>query len=327
MISFTGRPKLYPVDQHRDMVYSHAGGKPRLADLYLPRVQNTVVPVILWLHGGGWRFGDRRMAPDLSSALAQRGFAIVSVDYRLTGEAIFPAQVEDVKTAVRWVRSIASTYALDTNHVGLWGSSAGAHLAACAALSGNQLFITEEHAQHSSEVQAVVDGYGPTDFAQMDLQRGDASEGPADVEGVSVPNLLPAIHPESFESRLIGEAVVAGSANVERANPMTYVSRNAPPFFILHGRHDPLVPWKQSEMLFRALCDHGVECALYTMERLGHGFFNRSDLDFVSPGQITIDVSSSNESAGLAKRLRETTFGFDLVETFFRHRFERFSST
>ncbi len=121
---------------HRDLVYASPHGKPLLADLYLPRQPPARLPVIVWLHGGGWRLGDRRLAPDLQRYFAQEGFAMASIEYRLSGEASFPAAVEDVKTAVRWLRASTDAYGLDAKRIGLWGSSSGGHLAALAALSG-----------------------------------------------------------------------------------------------------------------------------------------------------------------------------------------------
>ena len=118
-----------------DLVYSHAGGRPRLLDLYLPRGSARPLPVILWLHAGGWRSGDRKQAPDLSRHFAMQGFAMASMDYRLSREATFPAQLHDVKAAVRWLRMNGERLGLDGRRIGLWGSSAGGHLATLAALT------------------------------------------------------------------------------------------------------------------------------------------------------------------------------------------------
>lgn len=117
-----------------DQVYSCAGGQDRLADVYVPDGDGPF-PAIIFLHGGGWRFGDRRLAPDLRRFFAESGFVMVSIDYRLSGEAIFPAAVIDTKTAIRWLRRHAADYNIDPERIGLWGSSAGGHLAAMAALS------------------------------------------------------------------------------------------------------------------------------------------------------------------------------------------------
>jgi acetyl esterase/lipase len=300
-----------------DLIYSHAGGKPRLADLYLPKVEGYRLPVIVWLHGGGWRFGDRRLAPDLKQ-FARRGFAMVSFDYRLSDEAIFPAAVEDAKTVVRWIRSIALEFGLNESSIGYWGSSAGAHLAACAALSSDREFATDEHCGFSSSVQAVLDGYGPTDFTKIDYDRTHTMASSGDLEGVSVPDLLPAGHPESFESRFLGEPVSPLSEAAARANPIRYVGPEAPPFLILHGLRDSLIPWQQSQMLFDALSKSGSPATLVLVERLGHGFFNRGDLDSLDAGQCRMFHSSHAESMQFAREARERPFGFSMVESFFR---------
>lgn len=232
----------------------------------------------MWLHGGGWRFGDRRLGPDLLAFAAKSGLAAVSIDYRLSDEAKFPAQVEDVKTAVRWVRSVAGHFGLDAGRIGLWGSSAGGHLAACAALSGHEQFLTSEHPGHSSEVQAVVDGYGPTNFARIDSDRAGAASIGDDAESLAIGGVLPASHPDSFESRLIGAVVGTADERVQLADPVHYMRAGCPPFLILHGQSDTLIPCSQSEYLFNALAEAGNSVTLVLFEKLKHGFFNNRTL-------------------------------------------------
>ena len=170
---------------------------------------------MIWVHGGGWRFGDRKLAPNLPLFAERSGVAVVSIDYRLSDEVKFPAPVEDVKTAVRWVRSIASRLQLDDGHIGLWGSSAGAHLAACAALSSEDDFLGSEHSDFSSAVQAVVDGYGPTNLARIDEDRSSLRTVGSDAESALVGGqVLPAADPDSFESRFIGMSVKAAPRQV-----------------------------------------------------------------------------------------------------------------
>lgn len=302
-----------PVKILRDLVYSHAGGSARLADLYLPEGLSRPVPVILWVHGGGWRFGDRLLAPDLRRWFAERGFAMVSFDYRLSDEAKFPLPVEDVKTAVRWVRSIAAEYNLDADDIGLWGSSAGSQLAACAALSGEQ-FVSDEHAGYSSAVSAVVDGYGPTDFSRIDADRIAIPPKVRDAETVLVRNVLPAADPDSFESRHLGVAATAGTPEVERANPVTYVHPGAPPFLILHGESDSLMPWTQSQFLYDALAASGNNVTFVKFERLGHGFFMNSDLDESEIGPSVL-IATGEPHGEVPSSTRKV---FALVEAFFR---------
>jgi acetyl esterase/lipase len=303
----------YSVKILKGLTYSHVGGVPRLADLFLPLGMDRPAPVILWVHGGGWRFGDRNLAPDLSRWFAERGFAMVSFEYRLSDEAKFPDPVADVKTAVRWVRSIAQEYSLDADAIGLWGSSAGAHLSACAALSGEQ-FITEEHSGFSSTVNAVVDGYGSTDFSRVDEDRLAAPPKIPDAETVVVELTVPTAHPDSFESRLIGVTVQKGAPEVDRANPVNYVHSASPPFLILHGESDALVPWTQSQLLYEALAKAGSEVTLVKYQRLGHGFFNNSDLDGTELGPATAITSTDPRGPVTSSTLKV----FALCEEFFR---------
>jgi acetyl esterase/lipase len=229
-------------------VYAVAGGVELLADVYLPEGDGPA-PVIIWLHGGGWRFGDRQLAPDLTRFFAARGFAMVSIDYRLSGAAIFPAALEDVKAAIRWVRD-----RFDAGRIGLWGSSAGGHLAALAALSENGV------------VQAVVNGYGPVDFLQLEAHRGPQRECSADA-------------PDSFESRFMGFPIQSAPERVREASPLTYVRPSAPPMLILHGAADCVIPVRQSELLYEALAAADCDIALCLTEGLGHGFLNNSEFD------------------------------------------------
>jgi acetyl esterase/lipase len=193
--------------------------------------------------------------------MLQRGYAVLDVGYRLSGEAIFPAQVEDCKAAVRWVRANAAKYQLNPNRIGAWGSSAGGHLVAFLGTSGDvKEFDTEANGQYSSRVQAVCDWFGPTDFLQMDEHSLEGSR---------------LIHdaPKSPESLLVGgpiqEEPYRSLAN--KANPITYVTKDDPPFLIMHGDKDMLVPHHQSELLYDALKKVGVEAELRIVKGAGHG--------------------------------------------------------
>jgi acetyl esterase/lipase len=305
------------VDVVESEVFSNAGGKPRLADLYIPAGVQGPFPVVLWVHGGGWRFGDRKLAPDLSRFFAQRGFAMVSIDYRLSEEVTFPAPIIDVKAAVRWVRSVAERFSLDPDRIALWGSSAGGHLAACAALSRPEEFNSPEHERFSSSVCAVVDGYGPTDFSRMDADRLPSQHPPSDIETRIVKPSVPTGHADSYESRFIGAPVATSPDQVQRANPINYVNLGAPPFLILHGQSDTLVPWQQSRMLFDALDAAGNEATLVLLEKLNHGFFNNSELDSVDVGAATV-VQSAKAGGGDPVTIPEGLRCFALVESFLR---------
>ena len=272
----------------RDQIYCHAGGAARLADVYLPTASQSPVPVVIWLHGGGWRFGDHRLAPDLAHFAERSGLAVVSIDYRLSDEVKFPAPVEDVKTAARWVRSVADQFGLEADHIGLWGSSAGGHLAACAALSEEHDFRSDEHPAYSSAVQAVVDGYGPTNLARIDAARATMPSIGSDAESIAIGHVLPAGDPDSFESRFIGVPVSSSVREVELADPVHYMRAGSPPFLIMHGEADTLIPCSQSRYLFDALGNAGNDAALVLFEKLKHGFFNNPNLAQGDYGAVTV---------------------------------------
>jgi len=172
----------------------------------------------------------------------KRGYAVVSINYRLSPEANFPAQIFDIKAAVRWIKANARTYKFNPDKIAAWGGSAGGHLSALLGTSGGVLELEElsmGNPAKSSRIQAVVDWFGPTDFLKMDEQ----------LKAGKVQN--PQIHstPDSPESELIGKNLVAAPELVRIVNPETYITSDDPPFFIQHGRLDHLVPYQQSENL------------------------------------------------------------------------------
>lgn len=218
--------------------------------------------MVVFVHGGAWRSGskDDPSVLNLGMELVRRGYALASVEYRLSGRATFPAQIVDVKAAVRWLRARAGEYDVDPDNVGLWGSSAGGHLVALAGTSGDvERWPQEVYPDQSDCVQAVLDWYGPTNFLLMDEQA------PPD-------SAIDHSAPDSPESQLLGCQIGACPDCVAAANPVTYVSADDPPFLIMHGVRDRLVPYRQSELLFRALRDAGLRATLYRLPTLGHAF-------------------------------------------------------
>ena len=244
----------------RDIVYAQVGEKKLLLDLYLPYKTIGSVPVIVWVHGGGW-LGGSKGTGGRARPMLNRGFAVVDVGYRLSGEAIFPAQVEDCKAAVRWVRANAAKYGLDPERIGAWGSSAGGHLVAFLGTAGDvREFDTNINGEYSSRVQAVCDWFGPTDFLQMDKHSLEGS-------------LLIHDAPNSPESLLVGGPIQEEPYRslARKANPITYVTKDDPPFLIMHGDKDMLVPLHQSQLLYDALKKADVDATLYVIKGAGHG--------------------------------------------------------
>lgn len=246
---------------HRDLAYVENGHERQKLDLYLP-AEGENRPLIVWIHGGAFRMGSKEGNENdqLPFEYVTRGYALASLNYRLSQHAIFPAQIEDCKAAVRWLRAHAAEFKLDPDRLASWGPSAGGHLAAMLGTTGHVVeFEVGADLDLSSRVQCVVDYFGPTDFLQMDSQRlpdgqiHDAADSP--------------------ESELVGGPIQEYPEKVARANPVTYVTADSPPFLIVHGDCDPLVPYGQSLLLLDALQKARVDVTFYTVEGAGHGKF------------------------------------------------------
>lgn len=255
-----GASQAVPADVvvHRDLPYVADGHERQKLDLYVPK-DGKELPLIINIHGGAFKMGSKEMGVPLD--YVARGYAVASINYRLSQHAVFPAQIGDCKAAVRWLRAHAAEYGLDPNRFAAWGSSAGGHLAAMLGTTGDaREFDVGAYLDQPSRVQAVVDYFGPTDFLQMDAHRlpGGQSHDPAD----------------SPESLLIGGPIQEQREKTARANPITYVTPADPPFLICHGDADPLVPHHQSVLLEAALRQAGVPVIFYTVKGAGHGRFN-----------------------------------------------------
>ena len=253
------------VKQISNIPYAGTTNPRQTLDLILPvkPAGETPLPVVAFIHGGGWRGGNKSGGVGRVARYAAGGnYAGVSVGYRLTGEAIWPAQIHDCKAAIRWIRANAKTYNLDEDKIGVWGTSAGGHLVAMLGTSGGDKAMDGTigpNAKHSSRVTCVVDCFGPTDFLQMDAHR---------------PARARLTHDEgnSPESLLIGGPIRDNRDKVASANPITYVSKDAPPFLIAHGTADPLVPFHQSELLDAAFRKAGLKPIFLHVVGAGHGF-------------------------------------------------------
>lgn len=233
----------------RDLEYVQGGHERNRLDLYLPESKKPL-PLVVWIHGGGWSKGSKEGCPALP--LLSKGYAVASINYRLSQHAVFPAQIEDCKAAIRWLRANAKNYGFDGEHIGVWGGSAGGHLVALLGTTGGvkELEGAGGNADQSSRVQAVVDWFGPTDFLAMD-KKSD--------------------HVDSVVSQLLGGPVRDNKEKAVKAGSVTYVTKDAAPFLIVHGDKDPLVPLGQSEELAAALKKVGVEVTLKVLPGAGHG--------------------------------------------------------
>jgi acetyl esterase/lipase len=249
---------------HQDIAYANASATQKL-DLYLPTGAGPF-PVIINIHGGGFKLGDKSMVDQtLGQRLLEAGYAIASIDYRLSGEAPFPAAVLDAKAAVRFLRANAATYNLNPDKIAAFGQSAGGNLASMLGTSGDVAEFDDPslgNAEVSSRVQAVINWFGPTDFGQMDAQAkaqgcssGDQTHNQAD----------------SFESLYLGAALPDAPALVQQANPITYISADDPPFLIQKGDQDCTVPVENTKMLADALQTAGLDVQYDLLKGVGHG--------------------------------------------------------
>jgi acetyl esterase/lipase len=221
-----------------DLPYAHFSPAQKL-DIYLPAGGDGPFPVVLHIHGGGFEIGDKRDIHVMAFLKGlERGYAVVSVNYRLSGEAIFPAGLQDIKAAIRWLRANSETYHLDGDRIAACGGSAGGNYAAMVCLTADVAELDDlslGNPEYPCHVQAAVDWFGPTDFLKMDEQLAESGLGPGDHSEADSP-----------ESRYLGARITEIPEKVRLANPMTYIHANMPPILIQHGRLDPLVPVQQS---------------------------------------------------------------------------------
>lgn len=248
--------------------YEHQGEtKKLLLDLYLPeRKDRELQPLLIYIHGGGWRELSKKVCP--GEMVAQRGWAIACISYRFSHEAIFPAQIHDTKEAVRWLRANATKYNLDRDKFGAWGASAGGHLSGLLGTSGGVASLEGDRGNlnYSSAVRAVCNWYGPTDFTKVK---------PAFTEPIS-PEVLEKYRGTPWylytvvTSLLLGGSVADNQELAQAANPITYIDRNDPPFMVVHGDLDEIVPVSQSEILVSALQSQKVPVTFIRKPKMTH---------------------------------------------------------
>ena len=251
----------------RDVTYGTADGVALKMDIYYPKVANGPVPAVVYVHGGGWTKGDKASGAgqrDIAELIA-RGYLVPAVNYRLAPQYKFPAQIEDVKCAIRFLRASAATYGLDPGRIGAWGGSAGGHLVALLGLTDVSAGFEGSggYANQSSRVQAVVDMFGPADLT-------------VGFEGNKSPLIEQVFGTSDHASQII-----------KQASPVMYVSKDDPPFLILHGEKDNVVPLGQSQALYQRLASAGVPVALIIVKNGGHGLMPVGGLITPARAEIT----------------------------------------
>lgn len=241
-------PKELPTGTKVDRDLAYGEHERQKFDLYVPKSE-TPLPLIIWIHGGGWEGGSKDNNPMM--LLLAKGYAIAGINYRYSKQAPFPAQIHDCKAAIRFLRANAKKHNLDTDHFGVCGASAGGHLVALLGTSDGVKELEGDggNPKESSRVQAVCDWFGPTDLLKLSPAGGS-------------PNAV---------TRLIGGDLGVKKDLTASANPITHIAKDGAPFLIIHGDKDRLVPLSQSELLHEALKKAGVETELLIFKGAGHG--------------------------------------------------------
>jgi acetyl esterase/lipase len=251
-----------------DLPYADLSPAQKL-DVYWPSDGDGPFPVIVSIHGGAFKEGDKRdmqLEPMLEGL--GRGYAVVSIDYRMSGEATFPALVHDVKAAIRWARAHANEYLFEGGRIAVWGGSAGGYLALMAGVSAGIPELDDPslgNPEQSSDVQAAAAWFPPTDFLKMDAQLAASGFAPSPQSAHSGAN--------SPESLILGQQITLIPDVVRAANPETYIRPGLPPFFIQHGTADDIVPYQQSLSFACKLAQlepHQVTHELLLNARHGH---------------------------------------------------------
>ena len=230
---------------HRDLEYAQVDGVSLKLDIYLPEKKDPAPPLMIWIHGGGWRNGDKRMVNRAVVRLSQAGYAVASINYRLKDLTIHPDHIHDCKAAVRWLRAHASEYGYDPKRVAVGGGSAGGHLSLLLGLSDGVEDLegsVGDFPDESTSVLAIVDLYGPTDFPEF-----------------------------KRSSTRFQQRGVMSDERLAHASPMTYLTPDDPPVLILHGDKDKIVPVAQSQLLHKAYQKAGLVSELHVLEGAGHG--------------------------------------------------------
>ncbi|MDQ0798756.1 alpha/beta hydrolase [Arthrobacter sp. SLBN-112] len=264
---------------HREVTYARAiGFRPLKMDIWLPRQASGPTPLVLWVHGGAFQLGDRRELPptfapnSVFRLLNEAGIACATADYRHSLEAPFPAQLHDLKAAVRYLREYADELNIDPDRFGAWGESAGGHLVALLGLTGNRDDLEGGlGAQgHPSSVSAVVDFYGVSSLVDIPPMATPEGLFPAALTAAVPPGM--SLQPEYM--------LVGGSDDPEllaAASPVSYVDAGAAPFLLVHGDSDGLVPHSQTDLLAAALAGAGVDHEVVTVKGADHCFFGAED--------------------------------------------------
>ncbi len=262
------------VQVYKDLAYVPNGGKEQRLDIYVPEKPDGPLPLIVWIHGGFWRYGDKQNCKILP--WMGKGHVVASINYRLCERAKFPAQIQDCRNAIEWLWSHAESYRIDRDRIAVWGSSAGGHLAALVGTTGDLSEWNRGQKAGSWRVKAVIDWYGRTDLTPVSSDPSWAN---------------------SPSANLLGGSGKDVAELARKASPIMHISRDDPPFLIMHGDKDGLVPVAQSHAFADALKKAGVKVTLIVVKGAGHG-----GEEFLQPAQEKVIDAFLKEHLGLGQR-------------------------
>lgn len=245
------------IERKQNVVYAKIDGKDLLLDIYFKKTSLKEVPLIIWIHGGGWRRGDKLDDITWFVPFVEKGYVVASINYRLSDESPFPAQIYDVKSAIRWLKAHAQEYKINPHKIAIMGISAGGHLASLAGVTGEYTQLEGKvggNLNFSSNVQAVIDIYGPINIKSYYEVLGKACIAKNCTHyflncNAKAPNCL---------------------SKAYTATPQSYITQNDPPFLIIHGDDDKIIPLEESEKFYKALKDKKVFAKLLIAEGIGH---------------------------------------------------------
>jgi acetyl esterase/lipase len=258
-----------------DIPYANTNNPRQTLDLFLPekRKKDQVLPLVIWIHGGGWKNGDKKSghSPNRLPKIVQTGrYVGASIAYRLSGEETWPAQIHDCKAAVRWLRAHEKKYNIDPARIAVWGSSAGGHLVSMLGVTnGNKELegTVGTHTLHSSKVQAVINYYGPSALLQMN----------------DYPSRINHNAPDSPESQLLGFPIQEKKKLARQASPLSYVTKDDASFIHFHGTRDQLVPYPQSQILHQSMKEQSLPSILITLKSAGHDMPGEFTTKYILP--------------------------------------------
>lgn len=246
----------------RDLNYAGTEEARQSLDIFVPKTPPAKpLPLVVFIHGGGWEAGSRDDAGAIYALINDGAFIGASLNYRLTDKGIFPVQIHDCKAAIRWLRAHAKDYGIDAQKIGVFGISAGGHLVSLLGTSGGVKEMEGSvggNLEQSSRVSCVIDFCGPSDFPIFATQK----------------SVIDPEKPGTAITKLFGGPMSRHLDLAKAASPVTYITKDDPPFLIIHGTKDPLVPYEQAVEFNKSLQDAGVPATLLTGTNGGHVFFS-----------------------------------------------------